>query len=133
MNRFYVDSSALVSILFNEPHADFYRETLNKADEFMSSYLLEAEVYASAAREKIPLEEADGVIKFVVPIIPARSLRDEYREIFSHGYCRGGDAHHLATLLYVDPKRSELSLLTADRSQAAIAEKIGIRVLRDTE
>lgn len=133
MTKIYVDSSVLVAILFNETGADFYRDQLNHA-ECISSYLMEAEVYASAAREKIAFEEADALLKYIHPVIPERSLRDEYKNIFSHGYCRGGDACHIATLLYIDSTQSEVPLLTMDERQAEVARSVGISVVsKETE
>lgn len=132
MKRIYVDSSILVTILFNEPHAEPYRDMLNTVDEVVSSHLLEAEVYAASAREKIPFEEADRLLRPIFLIMPDRSLREEYRTIFSHEYCRGGDACHLATLLYLDKSKSEFELLTADKQQRQVAETLGIKIAQES-
>lgn len=129
MKRFYVDSSVLVAILLQESAAGRYRETIEQADEVVSSLLLEAEIYSVAARENVPSETAEALVAHISLVMPDRSLLREYRQVFAKGYCRGADAYHLATLLYLDPQRQELFLLTADRGQAKIARSIGIQVI----
>lgn len=127
----YVDSSVLVSVLFDEPESRRYRSILHKnRRNILSSSLLEAELYAAAKREGVPLETAAGFIDLVAIVFPDRSLQSEYLTVFQNGYVRGADAHHLATALYIDPQAKNLSFVTADSRQAAVAQKIGFRVVQ---
>lgn len=127
----YVDSSALVAVLFDEPKSNRYRSILHKnRQNVLSSALLEAEVYSAAKREGIPLETAAGFIDLVALVFPDRSLQSEYLTVFQNGHLRGADAHHLATALYVDPQAKNLSFVTADRKQAETAQTIGFQVVQ---
>ncbi|HCU25137.1 MAG TPA: hypothetical protein DF383_08970, partial [Deltaproteobacteria bacterium] len=80
-------------------------------------------------REQVPWQFASEILEFVHPIIPERSLVPEYQKIFSHGYCRGADAFHLATALYLEPEAKNLVFLTADKTQGKIAASLGFRLL----
>ncbi|MBI2083106.1 MAG: PIN domain-containing protein [Deltaproteobacteria bacterium] len=132
MTKIYVDSSVVVAMLFGEEKSPKYREIFARQSEILSSYLLEAEVYASARREKIPLDSASKLLTDVTLIAPGRSLEYEYQKVFQHGYCRGGDAFHLAMMVHIDPDFSSLELLTADRQQEEIARKIGIKIFQES-
>lgn len=127
MTRLYVDSSILVGILFRQEGASFHYKLIENSDQAMSSYLLEAEVYAACTREKADFERADDLFKSFSFIFPERSLRKEYRLVFDHGYCRGADAHHIAMALHLDPTCQMLTFLTTDRSQKELARKIGFK------
>lgn len=127
----YVDASVMVAVMFDEPGSQRYRSLLGKTrTRFFSSSLLEAEVYAAAKREKIPLETAAGFIHHIALIFPDRMLQDEYFSIFRHGYVRGPDAHHLAAALYIDPSARNLAFMTADHRQAELASAVGFRVIQ---
>ena len=125
MKAIYVDSSVIVSILFREPHSKKLLEIINQTSSTCySSQILEAEVYASATRENIVLAEAHKLLMHINLLLPERSLRKEYKEIFSAGYCRGADAYHIACALYLDPERTNLIFLTADQRQQEVAKKV---------
>ncbi len=126
MTSYYVDSSVLVAILFEEQQAKKFRGLLKKSRSAFSSFLLEAEVYSAAAREKVELKIAEDFIRSVSLVFPERSFQKEYAEIFSSGYCRGADAHHIACALFLDPKKEELIFLTADNRQKASAKNAGL-------
>lgn len=127
MKRVYVDSSTLVGVLFNEEEASVHYKHVKTYDEATSSYLLEAEIYSACARESIEFAKADELIECLSLVIPDRSLKKEYCRIFDRGYCRGADAYHLATALYLDPSCQELTFLTTDGSQSDVARKIGFK------
>ena len=128
MRTVYLDSSVLVALLFEETLPKRYDRWLDFKGSYYSSYLLEAEIYASAAREGFSLEKAGEFIERVSLIIPEGSLKKEYLRIFGMGYCRGADACHLATALYLDPTAENLVFLTADEKQANMARKIGFQI-----
>ena len=125
MRALYVDSSALVAILFEESGAKRVRKALQAADELVSSHLIEAELYSSAARERVSLDDAHSLIKHLSLFFPDRPLFEEYRQVSANRYVRGPDAHHLACALYLDPERRELGFVTLDKEQQKIALRLG--------
>jgi predicted nucleic acid-binding protein len=122
----YVDSSVVVAILFGERAASRFQRHLARCDEIVSASLLEAEVLAAAKREDLSIAEAAAEIDTLSLITCERSLQPEYHRIFGLGYCRGTDALHLATALYLDPDAETLTFLTADKPQAQLARKLGL-------
>lgn len=129
MTQFYVDSSVLVALLLEQHSHKVYSNLLSKSEGNYSSFLLEAEVSAAAAREKVSPDDAEEFIDLISQVIPERSLRMEYRQIFQAGFCRGADACHLATALYLDPETKNLTFLTADKEQAGLARAVGFKVI----
>lgn len=129
MKRIYVDSSAIAAILLIEEKASQYQKFLDHAEEVVSSSLLEAEIYSVAARERVDSHLLEKTLSHISISIPERTLRREYSLIFSHGYCRGADAHHIATAMYLDPTCRVLTFLTADRSQKEMARKVGFKTV----
>ena len=123
----YIDSSALLTVIFQEKNYQDYQRKLDKSDNLISSYLLEAEIYSTTKREKISLQIADDYLKYISMLLPDRSLQPEYHKIFQVGYCRGADAHHIASALYLDPAGQDLYFLSADKKQCALAKKVGLR------
>jgi predicted nucleic acid-binding protein len=123
----YVDTSVLVCVFFTENHplVNHFSDTLNNADEVLSSSLLEAEFLSVIKREGLPLKESLTLLEPVSLIIPERSLLVELKHIFDLSYLRGADAYHLATALYLDPSAKNLSFLTADKEQQDAAQKLG--------
>lgn len=128
MSHIYVDSSILVSLLFQEKGWQKYSKSLSQCEGAYSSYLLEAEVYASAKREGLKLTVAKEFIESLSLVIPDRSLHSEYFRIFEFGYCRGADACHIATALYLDPDAKNVHFMTADQSQAKMAKVLGFQL-----
>jgi len=127
--RYYIDSSVLIAILFQENLSRKYLPLLKKAGELFSSHLLEAEVYSTAARESLKFEDVSEMIESVSLVIPDRSLKEEYQQIFAEGYCRGADSLHLATALYLDPKAKHITFLSADTKQKSLAKKLGFQTI----
>lgn len=121
----YVDTSILVGMLFEEKDAHKWKRFLNAKDDTVSSALIEAELLAAAAREKVELALASTFLESVTLLHPDRSLKEEYAKIFSFGYIRGADACHLASALFLDPEAKTVSFLTADAQQRHIAAQLG--------
>lgn len=129
MSHFYVDSSIIVSILFAESGHQKYRRLLGRAEDVFSSYLLEAEILSAVVREKLPIKLAFDILDSVSLVMPERSMTSEYRKIFAKGYCKGADAFHIATALYLEPEAKSLVFLTADKVQAKIAKSLGFQAV----
>ena len=92
MKAVYVDSSVLVALLLRERGYEKTARFLEKRIPLFSSYLLEAELYATASREGISLETAGGFVDLVSLVVPDRSLKEEYRRSFEGGDCWGGSS-----------------------------------------
>ncbi len=58
-------------------------------------------------------------------MLPDRSLAPEFAVVLEAGYLRGSDLWHVATALYVSPDPQEISFLTLDRRQQAVAGALG--------
>lgn len=123
MKAAYVDTSCLVAIVFGEPGAEDLAERLASFDELLSSNLLEAELRASFAREKVPMEPA--ILTWLTWVLPARPLSREIAHVLSTGYLRGADAWHLACALYLVGSPGEIAFLTLDERQAEAARRLG--------
>ena len=123
MKRAYVDSSCLVGVALGEGAAARLRKRLLGFDQLFSSNLLEAEVRSALRREGVTGEE--DLLSWVDWVIPSRPLSGEMRTVLDTGYLRGADLWHLATALYLAPDPAELSFLTLDERQAAVARALG--------
>ena len=123
----YVDTSFLIAIILGEPQGANCTKRLEEVDRIYSSNLLEAEVRATLARERV---EADAQ-KLLAPIrwmIPNTPLSEEIGRVLNEGYIRGADLWHLATALKLSPVASEIYFLTLDKRQREIAEHLGFTV-----
>ena len=122
----YVDSSCIVAMVLEEPGARATATRLAKFTAVVSHALLDAEVRSACARERraVPREELDN-IEFVKI---ERALSDEIDRVLAAGYLRGADCLHLATALYLSPIPAQLTFLTLDTSQRAVAKKLGFTV-----
>lgn len=122
----YVDSSALVAIVFGEPEATATIRQLDKCDELFSSGLLEAELKASLAREQVSLEVE--MLRWISWVLPDRPLTPEIDGVLATGYLRGADLWHIACALYLADDPNAITFVTLDKQQKAVARKLGFRV-----
>ena len=58
-------------------------------------------------------------------VFPPRTLGPEITRVLEAGYVRGADCWHLATALYLAPDPSELTFITLDERQGAVAKALG--------
>ena len=126
MSRFYVDSSCLVAVAFQEDGYRAVAKLLDEADELRASNLLEAELRAALVREGVQLDPS-GLLQKIVWILPDRPLSAEIQRVLSSGHLRGADVWHLAHALWVDPRAEALAFLTLDDRQGAAARRLGFR------
>lgn len=126
MNVGYVDSSSLVSVAFREPGHEVVVARLEALDLIVSSNLLEAELRAALAREGVTDERT--ILGRVSWLLPDRALSAEIGDVLAVGYLRGADLWHLACALYLSPDPRELTFVTLDQQQAAVALALGFRV-----
>lgn len=125
MSVAYVDTSCLVAIAFGEPGAAALSRRLKGFDDLVSSNLLQAELLASFARERVP--PPAGLPIKLSWILPDRPLRDEIERVLAAGYVRGADCWHLATALYLAEDPSSMSFLTVDDRQRKVALSLGFK------
>lgn len=118
----YVDTSVIVAVTLGEIGAE---RILAKLTPFRlhSAPLLEAEWRSACQRNGA---EADlALLAELTWIHPDRVLSPELERAFGAGAVRGADAWHLATALFLAPDPSELTFLTLDDRQRAVAEALG--------
>ena len=122
----YVDTSCLVALTFAEPGTEHLGPRLSAYQRLTASNLVEAELRAAVAREGFVLQGdfLDGIDW----ILPDRPLTVEMSAVLSAGYLRGADLWHVACAVFVSPNTRELSFLTLDRTQAAVAAAVGFAV-----
>jgi len=122
----YLDTSALLAIVFGEAEASAVRRVLRGVDRVVSGDLLVAEALAAAARETMELASLAAPLEAVSLILPDRSLEPEMREVLEAGPLRGADLWHLACALFLaGAERSSLSFVSRDRTQRRVARELG--------
>ena len=126
MSIAYVDTSTLVAIAFEEPGASQAGERLESFSRLLSSNLLEAELRAAFARERLEFDAE--VLSRIEWILPDRPLAIELARALEAGYLRGADLWHIATALYVAPKAKEIGFITLDGPQREVAAALGFQV-----
>ena len=120
----YLDTSVVVAIRFSQPGAERFRDALTSF-ELYAPPLLEAEWRSALRREQVEPNLAE--LELVQWIFQDRTLSEELERVFKAGYVRGADAWHLATALSLAPDPSELTFLTLDDRQRAVAEALGFK------
>jgi uncharacterized protein with PIN domain len=121
----YVDTSCLVAIAFGEKGSGALARRLETFDDLVSSNLLEAELRSAFKRESVsPVPEMLSAISYVVP---DRPLSREIEAVLEAGLVRGADCWHLATALFLSEDPSQLSFITLDARQKAVAGALGFR------
>jgi uncharacterized protein with PIN domain len=122
----YVDTSCLVAIAFGEKGSSALARRIETFDDLFSSNLLEAELRSVFKREGVaPATEVLSMISYVVP---DRPLSREIEAVLEAGHVRGADCWHLATALFLSDDPSQLSFLTLDARQKAVAAALGFRI-----
>jgi len=119
----FVDSSCVLSMLLDETHGARMQRQLSAYDRLFIAPLLEAELYSAAHREQRSVDH--DLLRRFQPIFAPRSLRPEIERVLAAGSVRGADCLHLATALYLAPDPGELTFLTLDERQRAVAAQLG--------
>ncbi len=126
MSIAYVDSSAIVGIAFQDNGWTAVERRLGRFSSLWSSNLLEAEVRAAYGRERRAFDVR--VLSGVRWVLPDRPLTTEIASILQAGYLGGADLWHIATALYAAPEPSDISFVTLDDRQRAVAATLGFRI-----
>ena len=124
----FIDTSIVVALLFNEKESKSLGKTLARFDEIIGCSLLESEIFSVCKRENFDFENAVKALSGISLLIPDGSLQKEYTNILAKGFLRGTDLFHLGCALFLDPDATELTFLTLDKEQKAVAEKLGFKI-----
>ena len=126
MSIAYVDTSVLAAIAFDEPGAAEHARRLDGFTRLLSSNLLEAEMRAAFAREKLYFRES--TIAGIEWITPDRTLALEVAAVLETGDLPAAGLWHVATALFVFPYTGQFAFATLDARQTAVAEALGLPV-----
>ena len=126
MSVAYVDTSALVAVAFDEPEGSTIAGHLNECSRLLASNLLEADLRAVFARER--LDFADSLIAGIDWVLPDRPLAPEMSAVLESGHLRGADLWHVATALYAAPEPGQIAFITGDERQQSVAAALGFLV-----
>ena len=121
----YVDTSAILSIVFEEPDWESTAHRLAEFPVLLSSNLLEAEMRSAFEREGMAFDP--GSVSRIGWVNPTRSLGRELAEAIANGgYLKGADLWHIAVALFADESvPGRLSFITLDESQKSVAANLG--------
>ncbi|TGK05463.1 PIN domain-containing protein [Leptospira langatensis] len=139
----YVDSSAVLSILFQEPSLERSKEIWKSSRVRISSVLLAAEckvsirrIYSHHKKKLGPnwrekrLEELDRLLEEIHLKNLDRSTLERLDDEEALSGCRTLDALHLATALeFRRDLRGEISIFSYDVGFNQVAEELGFRIL----
>ncbi len=126
MSAAYVDTSVLAAIAFGESDGPPMARRLKEFSRRLASNLLEAELRAACARERLGL--SDSLFANLTWVFPDRSLGPELDRVLNAGYLRGADLWHIACALYVTRTPGDIWFLTLDERQRLVAAELGFRV-----
>jgi len=122
-----VDTSCLVALAFGEPPAARVLTRLRRFDRLFASALVEADLLAAFRRERVDADIADFT-RDLAMVSPDRPLSAELRRTADAGYLRGADMWHVACALFLAPNPGDLTFLTLDVDQRAVARRLGFGV-----
>ena len=126
MSAAYVDTSALVAVAFGERGVAALASRLETFSRLLSSNLLEAEIRAACARERVVF--SGRLVANLEWVLPDRPLGREITTALAAGYLRGADLWHVAAALYVAPTPGDMTFITRDRRQRNVAAALGFKV-----
>ena len=122
-----VDTSCLVAVAFGEPPGARLATRLRRFDRLFAAELLEAELLATFQREGVEADTTD-LTRDISLVSPDRPLSQELGRVSAAGYLRGADMWHVACALFLSPEPGELTFLTLDQAQRAVARRLGFMV-----
>ena len=125
MSAAYVDTSVLAAIAFGERDGPPMARRLEEFSRRLASNLLEAELRAACARERLGL--SDSLFANLTWVFPDRSLGPELDRVLNAGYLRCADLWHVACALYVTRTPGDIWFLTLDERQRRVAAELGFR------
>jgi hypothetical protein len=115
----------VVAIALGEPGAPAMARRIRGFDALVAANLVEAEVRAALTREDVRPDR--NPVTGLRWILPDRPLSAEIAAVTAVGYVRGADLWHLACALYVAESPDDLTFLTLDERQRAVAKSHGFK------
>ena len=109
---------------FAEPAAIKLDARLPGFKHLLAANLLEAEFRATLVREQAT-EPGERFLNGITWVHPNRPLTAEIQRVLATGYVRGADLWHLACALFIAPQTSQLTFLSLDKRQQAVAQQLG--------
>lgn len=128
MQALYIDSSALMALLFKQSDHINIKKIMINANELISSNLIIAECFSACTREKFDKILCWEFLQEISMVIPESKLQLELEKVFHCGYLRGANAYHLACALYLDNNTQELGFLSRDQNQCLVAQQLGFKI-----
>ena len=113
-----------MALAFGEPGAGAVRTRLESYDGLYSANLLEAELRAAFARERVAWQQE--IVSAIGWVLPARRLTGEIAHVLDAGYLRGADLWHVSCALHLHAALGELDFLTLDTNQLEVAAAAGL-------
>lgn len=118
----YLDTSAAVKVLIDEPESAAVRRLFAQDLELVSSSLLAVELHSVADRRDMNTEDVEELLDRVALLSLSDDLLND--AIALHSGLRALDALHLATAIHIKDALS--GILTFDRELAAAAVRNGL-------
>lgn len=118
-----MDTSCLVAVAFDEPGGEDVARLLESVGTLLSSNLLEAELRAALARERV--DAPSELFTWITWVLPDRPLDREIEHALRGGYAKGADLWHVATALYAAELPRDVAFLTLDERQRDLASSLG--------
>jgi hypothetical protein len=112
----------LVAVAFGETEGLALANRLRTFSRLLSANLLEAELRAVFARERLSFRP--HLLAPIAWVLPDRPLAAEMSAALTAGYLRGADLWHVATALYVAPHPDQLVFVTLDDRQRTVAASL---------
>ena len=114
-----------MAVVFDETEGAVLADRLRRFSRLLSANLLEAELRAVFARERLHFEP--DLLAPISWVLPIRTLAVELDTVLKAGYLRGADLWHVATALYVAPNPDQLEFVTLDDRQRTVAAALGFQ------
>ena len=123
----YLDTSAAFKVLTEEPERQLLVDFLdaNSTEGLVTSVVTEVEMYRSAHRLKVPAKLVEQVLSRLALVEMTSDIRSR-AGLLPDPTLRSLDAIHIATAL----DTGIATFVTYDRTQAAAAADLGLRVER---
>lgn len=115
----------MVAIALGESGAPAIGRRIRAFDALVAANVVEAEVRSALARERVRADR--NPVAGLRWILPDRPLSAEIAAVAAAGYVRGADLWHLACALYVAESPADLTFLTLDERQRALAQALGFK------
>ena len=126
----YIDTSALIKLVIDEPETDPLREELAQWQNYLASELVVIELFRSVRKFDIQLLEIASNIATGLSLSPITRQITALASTIEPVHLRSLEAIHLATALMYSKHLD--AFITYDRRLCEAAKSVGIKVLSPT-